>query len=127
MESSFNAPVVPASASRSGDERDRLFRLSLDLLCIAGLDGRFKQVNPSWTRVLGWSEEDLLSHLVVDFMHPDDRERTLAARAGLAKGIPVRGLENRYSLGRLPSSPARRRFSPLRATSPSAGVWTKKI
>jgi signal transduction histidine kinase len=29
-------------------------------------------------------------------MHPDDRERTLQARAGLARGIPVRGLENRY-------------------------------
>jgi PAS domain S-box-containing protein len=74
----------------------RLFNLSLDLLCIAGLDGYFKQVNPSWTRVLGWSQEELLSRPVAEFMHPDDRERTLQARANLAKGIPVRGLENRY-------------------------------
>lgn len=75
---------------------NRLFNLSLDLLCIAGFDGYFKRVNPSWTRVLGWSEEELLGRPTAEFVHPDDRERTLEARAGLAQGIPVRGLENRY-------------------------------
>lgn len=75
---------------------DRLFNLSLDLLCIAGLDGFFKRVNPSWTRVLGWSEAEFLARPVVEFIHPDDRERTLLARADLARGIPVLGLENRY-------------------------------
>jgi len=74
----------------------RLFTLSQDLLCIAGMDGYFKQVNPSWTRVLGWSEADLLSRPIEDFMHPEDRVRTLQARASLARGTPVRGLENRY-------------------------------
>ncbi len=91
--SSFAAQPGQAEADR---DRDRLFDLSLDLLCIAGLDGYFKQVNPSWTRVLGWSKEELLSRPVADFMHPEDRERTLRARADLARGIPVRGLENRY-------------------------------
>lgn len=80
------------------DEGDfiQLFNLSLDLLCIAGIDGYFKRVNPSWTRVLGWTEAELLARPVEDFMHPDDRERTLQARADLAKGKLVRGLENRY-------------------------------
>jgi len=72
------------------------FNVSLDLLCVAGLDGYFKRVNPSWTRILGWSEEELLSRPVKDFMHPDDRDRTLQARVGLTRGEPVRGLENRY-------------------------------
>ncbi len=75
---------------------DRLFNLSFDLLCIAGLDGYFKRVNPSWTRVLGWSEAELLSRPVESFMHPEDRERTLEARKQLARGEPVRELENRY-------------------------------
>lgn len=74
----------------------RLFDLSLDLVCIAGLDGYFRRVNASWTRVLGWTESELLARPVEAFMHPDDRERTLNARAALARGIPVRGLENRY-------------------------------
>ncbi len=74
----------------------RLFNHSLDLLCIAGFDGYLRRVNPSWTRVLGWTEAELLSRPVADFMHPDDRELTLQARAGLAKGTLVTGLENRY-------------------------------
>ncbi len=74
----------------------RLFDLSLDLVCIAGLDGFFKRVNPAWTLVMGWSEPELLERPVADFMHPEDRARTLEARANLARGVPVRGLENRY-------------------------------
>lgn len=89
-------PNAPPRASNAEDDYNRLFALSQDLLCVAGLDGFFRRVNPSWTRVLGWSEAELMSRPVADFMHPDDRERTLQARAGLARGIPVRGLENRY-------------------------------
>ncbi|MFA6962085.1 MAG: ATP-binding protein [Opitutaceae bacterium] len=87
--------TLPPSAS-SPHDRERLFDLSLDLLCIAGLDGYFKHVNPSWTRVLGWSREELLARPVADFIHPDDRERTLSARTGLAQGKPVLDFENRY-------------------------------
>jgi PAS domain S-box-containing protein len=77
-------------------DRERHFNHSLDLLCVAGLDGYFKEVNPSWTRVLGWSRSELLARPVEEFMHPEDRERTLLARANLAKGVPLRDFENRY-------------------------------
>ncbi|MFH1498934.1 MAG: ATP-binding protein [Verrucomicrobiota bacterium] len=86
----------PGPTDRAEEDRLRLFNLSLDLLCVAGIDGYFRHVNPSWTRVLGWTREELLSRPVESFMHPGDRERTLAARNDLARGIPVRGLENRY-------------------------------
>ena len=97
----MNVPMTPAiersnRAERAEADFTRLFDLSLDLLCVAGFDGYFRRVNPSWTRVLGWSEAELLSRPVAEFMHPDDRERTLAARAALARGTPVQGLENRY-------------------------------
>lgn len=98
MGASHTVSHLESGAGPSQAEADftRLFNLSPDLLCIAGLDGFFRRVNPSWTRVLGWSEAELLSRPVASFMHPDDRERTLQARADLARGIPVRGLENRY-------------------------------
>lgn len=88
-----NSPSVPST-----DDADfrRLFDLSLDLLVVASLDGHFIKVNPAWTRTLGWSEAELLARPIEDFMHPEDRERTLAARAELAKGVVLRGLENRY-------------------------------
>jgi PAS domain S-box-containing protein len=62
-------------------ERDRLFRLSIDMLCVAGFDGQLKQVNPAWEKVLGWSAEELTTRPWLDFMHPDDRERTVTAGA----------------------------------------------
>ena len=69
--------------------------MSLDLLCVARLDGYFERVNPSWTRTLGWSEEELLAVPSLDIVHPEDRERTLAARRRLGSGHAL-GIVNRY-------------------------------
>jgi PAS domain S-box-containing protein len=77
-------------------ERNRYFDLSLDMLCIAGEDGFFKQVNPSWTRVLGWSESELLSRPWLEFVHPDDRAAAGQARKIFVDGRQSISFENRY-------------------------------
>ena len=81
---------------RAEEQRDRLFNTSIDMVCIAGFDGYFKQLNPSWQRVLGWKPEDLMSKPFLDFVHPDDREPTIAAASGLSEGRTVITFENRY-------------------------------
>ncbi|RYD21266.1 MAG: PAS domain S-box protein [Verrucomicrobiaceae bacterium] len=78
------------------DERDRLFNLSLDMLCVANFKGRLEQVNPAWTECLGWTAEELTSRQMSDFIHPDDHEATVKTRAFIVAGNPVRGFENRY-------------------------------
>lgn len=48
------------------------FNLSSDLFCIIGQDGFYQQVNPAWEQVLGWKPENLIGHLWLGLVHPDD-------------------------------------------------------
>lgn len=75
---------------------EALFQLSLDLLCVADLDGYFLELNPSWQRSLGWSIEELKSKPYIDFVHPEDREMTREAMEDLRVGEDVISFENRY-------------------------------
>lgn len=75
---------------------DDFFEMSLDAACVAGFDGYFKRVNEAWTRMLGWTKEELLARPVIDFVHPDDRAGVLAGRARLKAGKEMGPLVNRY-------------------------------
>ena len=76
-------------------ELGQFFDLSPDLLCIAGFDGYFKRLNPSFERVLGYSGEELMSRPFLEFVHPDDVERARDAFIHRATGEDVIGFECR--------------------------------
>ncbi len=73
-----------------------LFNLSPDLLCIAGFDGYFKKINPAVSKLLGYTEEELLSRPVNDFVFSDDKNVTSIVRNDVHKGTPLLNFENRY-------------------------------
>ena len=78
-------------------ERERFFTLSLDMLCIANFDGYFADLNPAWERTLGFTIEELKAKPFIDFVHPDDRESTIAeSQTIMATGSDVVSFENRY-------------------------------
>ncbi len=82
---------------RAENELEALFRMSRDLLCIAGFDGYFRRLNPAWEETLGYSIEELMSRPYVDFVHPDDRSATSSeAQAVSSTGQGTLMFENRY-------------------------------
>ena len=81
---------------RLEEERDRFFTLSMDLLCIVRLDGFFIRTNPTFEKVLGYSEDELRNHSVFDFLHPDDRTSAITEYEKLRAGEPTKSLENRF-------------------------------
>lgn len=81
------------------DESDKLrgiFQFSTDLICIAGLDGYFKEINPAFEKTLGYPENDLLQKRFLDYVHPDDRASTIKAMEILDAGQAIKDYENRY-------------------------------
>src|SRR5262245_46675613 len=77
-------------------ERDRIWTVSEDLLGVANFEGYFLSVNPAWTNLLGWTEDEIKSLHVSELRHPDDASAGIAARARLAQGAQTVRVENRF-------------------------------
>ncbi len=76
-------------------ERDLLWRLSADMLARADYGGGMSAVNPAWTKILGWSEHELLTNPYADIISPENLPATAAALEEMGRtGKPTR-FENR--------------------------------
>jgi len=74
----------------------RLPDLSADLACVAGFDGRFRQTTGDWGALLGWTDEQLRSRPLLDFVHDDDAVATRAHLAEARGGGSVSRFQNRF-------------------------------
>ena len=77
-------------------EWEWFFEHSVEMMCIAGMDGRFRRVNPAFADALGYSTTELVSRPFFDFIHPDDQERTLEVLHDLGRNTDCVNFENRY-------------------------------
>jgi len=82
-------PTVPET------EVTELLDLSLDLICVAGLDGYFKRVNQAWTDILGYTKDEVLTQPWINLVHPDDREATTAEATKVFQGYKTMRFRNR--------------------------------
>jgi len=65
----------PSKPSRLSDAESArwFFDHSHDLFAVVSR-GRFATVNPAWTRVTGWTRQDLIGQPALRFVHPDSRQ-----------------------------------------------------
>ena len=66
-------------------------------ISVTDLQGRLEHCNPAYQRLVGRTEEELLSVDFAELVHPDDRAENVAALARLQAGeVPFIEIENRY-------------------------------
>lgn len=83
---------------RAEEDLAQIFAMAMDMLCIADINtATFLKVNPAFTEILGFSEQELLNSPFFDFIHPDDIDATMTVvQEQLRKGANVINFENRY-------------------------------
>jgi PAS domain S-box-containing protein len=77
-------------------ERDRIWNVSEDLLAVSNFEGYFLSINPAWTRLLGWTEDEIKSTHVSELRHPEDAAQSEVGRRQLAEGALTVRMENRF-------------------------------
>jgi len=88
--------IIQDALEAKSNELENFFTVTLDLLCIADLQGHFLKVNKAWGDILGYADTDLENKLFLDFVHPDDLQATLDALSRLGESKPVLDFTNRY-------------------------------
>ncbi len=91
----LNQTLETEVAARTAD-RNRLWQLSNDIMLIATMEGKIIAINPAWTEMLGWENDDLIGSNILAILHPDDLAVTEAGRKDIAAGRTLMRFENRY-------------------------------
>lgn len=71
------------------------FNQSMDIVCLATTAGYYKEINPAFINILGYSKEELLSRSILSFIHPDDIEKSNEVLGTLSQGVSCSNFENR--------------------------------
>jgi PAS domain S-box-containing protein len=87
--------TLEAQVAQRTRERDRIWQVSEDLLGVLDFHGHFLGINPAWTQLLGWSEDEIKRLHVDGLHHPADVAHSVAGRQRLAAGVPTVRIENR--------------------------------
>ncbi|WP_338663750.1 PAS domain-containing protein [Pararoseomonas sp. SCSIO 73927] len=91
----LNEGLEAEVAARTAD-RNRLWRLSADIMLVLRPDGTIVAVNPAWHATLGWREAEVVGRSVLELIHPDDAAGGRDRLARLSGDGPVMRVEDRY-------------------------------
>jgi PAS domain S-box-containing protein len=88
--------TLEAQVEERTADRDRMWRLSTDIMLVGRFDGVISSVNPAWTALLGWSQTELIGANFMELVHPDDHASTISEMGRLGEGATTFRFENRY-------------------------------
>lgn len=77
-------------------EYKKYFDLSGEMMCIASPAGYYLKINSRFIRFLGYTRQEFLTTPIVDFVLPEDREKTAREIERLNQGMPSVRFRNRY-------------------------------
>lgn len=82
--------------AESAADRERMWRLSTDLMLVADLEASIVSVNPAWTDLLGWTAVELIGQSFINLIHLDDVAPTLDEIQRLSDGNRTMKFVNRF-------------------------------
>lgn len=68
----------------------------VDTVCVVDAEGRYVYVSAACESLLGYTPDELIGRNMIELVHPDDRQRTMAAAMVVMGGQPHVNFENRY-------------------------------
>jgi len=74
----------------------RYIDMLLDAICVVDAEGLFVYVSAGAERIFGYKPEEMIGMQMLDMLHPDDRDKTLAVVAEIKLGHARVDFENRY-------------------------------
>ena len=95
-ESCAGAAADKVALSHEIDQSSRIFETSLDLILITDRGGMFLRVSPSCRAILGYEPDEMVGHVAIKFVHPDDLDPTRDEMRLARRGREIRNFETRY-------------------------------
>ena len=74
----------------------KILNNTLDIICTIDETGKFVWLNDASLPILGFTPDELVGKLFLDFVIPDDHEKTIKAQKDILNGVKLRDFENTY-------------------------------
>lgn len=78
------------------DIASRVVDLLMDVVCVVDEHGVFVYISSSCEKVFGYTQQEMLGTNMINYVHPEDRNKTLAIAAQIMRGKEQPYFENRY-------------------------------
>ncbi len=82
--------------TRFNDIASRVLDLLMDVVCVVDQEGTFVYISSTCEKVFGYKQEEMVGTNMINYIHPDDREKTLEVAAQVMRGDEQPYFENRY-------------------------------